>query len=197
MNTIVVSPQCRSRIPGVDAHARRAASVSADCTATGRTRGSHPASRTVGRRYSTAPLTAAVLFRVALVAAPMATAMIAWVVGAGASQPAEPELATLLRGMAVLKGLLAAGALGIVWWRLGHSVPKRVAATYIACVSALFAASVLIWQLVHIPAAAVLFHVALLVALVVALREGRETHGLRKSAPGSFIEAEPRSRHRG
>ena len=113
--------------------------------------------------------------RTALVVGSVAAAVVAWLAAAGVAQDAQPELATLLRGMAAIKGLLAVSAAGLAWWRLGQSVSARAAVGYVACTWFLFAATVLIWQLAFILAAAVLFHAAALVGLVVAMREGRET----------------------
>lgn len=112
--------------------------------------------------------------RTALVVGSVVAAVVTWLVASGIGQAAEPELAVLLRGMAAIKGLLAASAAGLVWWRLGQPVSARAAVAYITCTWVLFAATALIWQLAIILVAAVLFHVAGLVGLVVAMREGRQ-----------------------
>jgi hypothetical protein len=93
-----------------------------------------------------------------------------------------------LRGMAVIKGLLALAAAGVVWWRLGQPVSSRVAAAYVSCVCVLFASAVLIWQLAFILGAAVLFHAAGLVGLVIALREGRQMLRFGWQTPNPAIE---------
>ena len=102
-------------------------------------------------------LSTVAILRAVFVLGVAATAAVAWLITSGSSQSAEPELALLLRGMAALKGLLSVAAGGLVWWRLGQPVASRVAAAYIACVSALCASSLLIWNLSFIPVAALLF----------------------------------------
>ncbi len=111
--------------------------------------------------------------RAALMVGSVASVVVAWRAASGIGHAAEPELVVLLRGMAAIKGLLALAAAGAVWWRLGQHVSSRVAAAYVGCVCVLFASTVLIWQLAFILTAAVLFHAAGLVGLVIALREGR------------------------
>jgi hypothetical protein len=130
----------------------------------------------------------AAVMRTALVVGSVVAAVVTWFVASGVGQAAEPELAVLLRGMAAIKGLLALGAAGLVWWRLGQPVSGQAAVAYIACTWALFAATVLIWQLAFILAAAVLFHAAGLVGLVVAMREGRQMLRFGRQAPNPSIE---------
>jgi len=84
---------------------------------------------------------------------------------------ADPALARLLRGMAVIKGLLALGAVGIVYWRLASPVSKFGAMLYIAGASLLAGSTMLIWQLSYIVAAAVVFHLAALSLLVFGWRD--------------------------
>ncbi len=83
----------------------------------------------------------------------------------------DAELFTLLRGMAVIKGMLALLAFSAVWWRLGQPMTARLAKTYIVGVWALALASGLIWQLSFIVAASGLFHLATIVLLVAAWRD--------------------------
>ncbi len=130
----------------------------------------------------------AVVMRTTLVVGSVVAAVVTWLVASGVGQAAEPELAVLLRGMAAIKGLLALAAAGLVWWRLGQPVSRRAAVVYVACSWALFAATVLIWQLAFILAAAVLFHAAALVGLVVAMREGRQMLRFGRQAPNPSIE---------
>ena len=66
------------------------------------------------RRLATTPSVAS--YRTALIAGSAAAAALAWLVASGAAQPAvEPDLVVLLRSMAVIKSLLAAGAAALVW----------------------------------------------------------------------------------
>lgn len=116
------------------------------------------------------PATVAVL-RAALVLGAVAATAVAWLFTSGTAPTAEPELVALLRGMAVIKALLAASAAVLVWWRLAQPISSRVSFAYIVCASVLFASCVLIWQLASIVAAALLFHAAGLIGLIVAMRE--------------------------
>jgi len=113
---------------------------------------------------------------------------LALLAASGHAQAAEPELALMLRGMAAIKGVLAVAAAALGWWRLGQPVSAPVAATYIACAWVLLASTALIWQLAFIPAAAVLFHAGGFVALVLALREGRQMRRFGLQAPNPSIE---------
>jgi hypothetical protein len=84
---------------------------------------------------------------------------------------AGPELTRLLRGMALLKALLAAGALGGVLFRLAAPVsPARFALYTLAC-SAMAAGTGLIWQMDLLRTGALLLHAGLLVTVVMVWRD--------------------------
>ena len=83
----------------------------------------------------------------------------------------DPELFRLLRGMAVLKGVMAVAGLAVVAWRLGRAIEQRMASAYIAGAWALALASGLIWELQVIPLASTLFHGAILWLLITAWRD--------------------------
>jgi hypothetical protein len=85
---------------------------------------------------------------------------------------AEPKLLLLLRGMAVVKAGISLVAAALALWRFGHPVSSAAAFGYFLGVWALGGASVLIWNLSFIPAAAVIFHVGIFVLLFLAWREG-------------------------
>jgi hypothetical protein len=91
--------------------------------------------------------------------------------GVAAHADIEPELAMLLRGMAVIKGLLTLAAVACVMWRLGRAVSPWALATYLVGTWLLAFANTLIWQLSWIGAAAALYHVGLLSLLVAAWRD--------------------------
>jgi hypothetical protein len=95
---------------------------------------------------------------------------------------ADPQLALLLRGMAVIKAAIVLSAIGILAWRFGHPVSNRTAATYVAGASALAGASMLIWQLSFIPLAALGFHVAAFAVLVAAWHDGGAMPRVRAAA---------------
>ncbi len=83
----------------------------------------------------------------------------------------DPELFRLLRGMAVIKGVLALLAASLVWWRLGRLSGPGFAAAYIGGVWVLALATGLIWQLTLVLPASGLFHAATLMLLVTAWRD--------------------------
>lgn len=98
-------------------------------------------------------------------------------VAAAVAQPtphlvADTELAWLLRGMGLVKASLLVAALGVLAVRLRWPLPGRLALGYAACMALLAASTVLIWQLSWIPLAAAVFHIAGLVLLVLAWRDG-------------------------
>jgi hypothetical protein len=84
---------------------------------------------------------------------------------------ADPALARLLRGMALIKGMIAIAAVGAVFWRLAWPVSKIGAATYLISSWAIAGSAMLIWQLSYIVPAALLFHAAALSLLLVSWRE--------------------------
>jgi len=94
-----------------------------------------------------------------------------WVGDPSTYLKADPALARLLRGMALIKGMLAVGAVAAVYWRLSWTIDARVAATYAITAAAMAGSAALIWQLSYIPFAALLFHAAALSMLIVGWRE--------------------------
>ena len=174
MNTVVLGHQGSARHPQAEAHAGRAEYRSAESASLEQAPAGAAAPRADVRADATERIAKLVVMRAALVVGSVAAVVVAWRAASGIGHATEPDLAVLLRGMAAIKGLLALAAAGVVWWRLGQPVSSRVATAYVSCVCVLFASIVLIWQLAFILAAAVLFHAAGLVGLVVALREGRQ-----------------------
>ena len=90
--------------------------------------------------------------------------------------------------MGAIKGLLAAVAAAVVFWRFSLPVSGRAALGYVACVSLLVGGSVLIWQVVYLSLAAVVFHIGLFGGLVIAWREGHQTLRFGRQAPNPSIE---------
>lgn len=95
---------------------------------------------------------------------------------------ADPQLAFLLRGMALIKAAMVLATIAAFLWRFGHPVPRPTAAAYIAGTAVLAGASMLIWQLAFIPLAALGFHAAAFVVLVAAWRDGGAAAGLLRRA---------------
>lgn len=83
---------------------------------------------------------------------------------------ADPDLATLLRGMAALKALIALAAAAAIWWRLALPISAGAASAYVAGAGVLVAGAVSIWQLSFIGAVAIGFHAALLGLALLALK---------------------------
>jgi hypothetical protein len=84
---------------------------------------------------------------------------------------ADPALARVLRGMALIKGVIALAIVCAVFWRLAWPVAKNAGAAYLICSWAVAGSTMLIWQLSYIVPAAVLFHAAALSLLWVGWRE--------------------------
>lgn len=128
------------------------------------------------------------VLRALLLVGSVAAATVAWFAASGSSQSVEPQLAILLRGMAAIKGLLAALGTGLVYWRFGSPVSARAVSAYIGCVWLLFVACALIWQLAFILLGAVLFHVGGIGVLLVAWHEGHPMSRFGRQAPSPPIE---------
>jgi hypothetical protein len=94
-----------------------------------------------------------------------------WWASPGSSATSDPELVTLLQGMAAIKGMGVLAATAVLWWRFGLAVPSALAVTYLACIWLAAAATVCIWQMAHLAAAAVVFHVCEITLLVAAWRD--------------------------
>ena len=113
---------------------------------------------------------------------------------------ADPELAMLLRFMAVMKAAMALAALALMAWRLGSPMKPGLAAAGIAAVALMAVASGLIWSLDHVALGAVLFHVGLFAALYVAWRDDGKvslparTVRFRTSAAAAFLRGSARGR---
>ena len=117
------------------------------------------------------PTISPLVLRGALIVVCAASAAIAAQLGdPSGSLRADPELAHLLRGMAVLKGLMVVAAIALLSWRFGHPIPRPVATAYVASAALMAASATMIWQLTALLPAAAAFHAGLFVALMVAWR---------------------------
>ena len=119
-----------------------------------------------GRRW-----THALPLRAALIAGCALSIGIAAYVGEPTSFADDLALARLLRGMALIKSVMALVAVAVVLWRFGRPVSTPVAAGYLLGCWVVVGSTMLIWQLSWIPAAAVLFHAAGLSMLLLSWRE--------------------------
>jgi len=84
---------------------------------------------------------------------------------------AGPDLTRLLRAMAGLKLLMAAGALAAMWWRLGAPASLPWLASYTAAGMAMAAGPGLIVSMAHVGAGALLLHAGLGATLVMLWRD--------------------------
>jgi len=106
------------------------------------------------------PVAARVLLALVIVAA-----VAAGLLAAGLQSPAavaDPDLTRLLRAMAVMKSVMAAGAAAAVLWRLGAAVAWPWLASYAAACAAMTAGPGLIWGMAHVGLGAALLHGGLL-----------------------------------
>ena len=90
---------------------------------------------------------------------------------AAAIASAGPELVRLLRGMALLKLGLVAGAAWFADWRLRFPARLPIAATYVISLGAMAAGPGLIWSMAHVVLGAVLLHASLATLLVLFWRD--------------------------
>ncbi len=91
--------------------------------------------------------------------------------GSQAASYADPDLARLLRAMALLKALIASGAVAAMLWRLGGPVTLPRLAAYAAAGAAMAAGPGLIWSLTHLGAGALLLHGGLLAGVLLLWRD--------------------------
>ena len=100
-----------------------------------------------------------------------AAAAATYFAGADSVQSADPDLARLLKGMAIIKTviLLAVGA--AIWWRLGSAIRPSFAAGYIIFGAMGIAGAALVWSMAGLEFAPFLFDGGLLGFLIVALRD--------------------------
>jgi hypothetical protein len=90
---------------------------------------------------------------------------------AHAVQQAGPDLTRLLRAMAGLKLLMAAGALAAVWWRRGAPASLPWLAGYTVAGMAMAAGPGLIFSMDHVRSGALLLHAGLVTTLVMLWRD--------------------------
>jgi len=110
-------------------------------------------------------------WRLTLLMACVFVACAAFAIGSANARIADPDLATLLHGMALLKAAITAIGMAAVWWRLGSPILSTLAAAYVGCTAAASAGTGLVWTMSHLWAATLLFHGALIVFLILGLRD--------------------------
>lgn len=92
---------------------------------------------------------------------------------------ADPELAGLLRGMAMIKALVVLAALTVLIWRLQQPITGRLAAAYLLGAWLASGATAMVWQLSSIPLAALLFHAGEIGMLLTAWRDRGRSRAAR------------------
>jgi len=106
-----------------------------------------------------------------IVAAAMAAGLAAGFALSGHPAASDPALTRLLRAMAVIKLLIAAGAGVALFWRLAAPIgPWRLIA-YTAAAASMAAGPGLIWNMAHIAAGAALLHGGLLATILLLWRD--------------------------
>ena len=92
----------------------------------------------------------------------------------GSVQSTDPDLARLLKGMAIIKTviLLAVGA--AIWWRLGSPIRPSFAAGYMLFGAVGVAGAALVWNMAGLSVAPFLFDGGLLGFLILALRDDND-----------------------
>jgi hypothetical protein len=90
---------------------------------------------------------------------------------AALARSADPELVRLLRGMAAIKALTAAGVMAAVLWRLAEKVTLLSLGAYGLACGLLALGPLMIWSLAHLIGGVVTFYAGLLCALVMLARD--------------------------
>jgi hypothetical protein len=91
--------------------------------------------------------------------------------GTGGVQSADPDLAKLLKGMAIIKTVILLAGGTAIWWRLGSPIRPIFAAGYIIFGAAGIAGAALVWNMAGLAVAPFLFDGGLLGFLILALRD--------------------------
>ena len=148
-----------------------------------------PASRTV--RGPASPVASRLVLLLVVGVAGVAGFATAAAQGAQASAYADPDLARLLRAMAVLKALIASAAVSAVLWRLRTPVTLPRLAAYALAGAAMAAGPGLIWRMTHLGAGALLLHGGLLACALLLWRDPEVSRRLteivaaRRAMPGT------------
>ncbi len=86
-------------------------------------------------------------------------------------QNSDPDLATLLRGMAIIKTAILLGVGAAIWWRLGFTIRPSYAVSYIFFGAIGVAGAALVWNIAGLGLAPFLFDGGLLGFLILSLRD--------------------------
>jgi hypothetical protein len=106
---------------------------------------------------------------------------------------ADPELARLRRGMAIIKAAIALAAVAAIFWRLRWSISFAAAAAYICGAWLVVGSSMFIWQLSYLVGAAAAFHVGAFAIVLAAFRDGKARQRLVRPNPSLNADAHGRA----
>ncbi|WP_375462426.1 hypothetical protein [uncultured Methylobacterium sp.] len=95
----------------------------------------------------------------------------------------DPDLARVLRCMAVIKGGFAAMALAACWWRLGRAASGWRRLAYVAGPPLMAGGAVALWSLHALGSAAIGLHLGLFGVIAAALTDARFFDGLKRPRP--------------
>jgi hypothetical protein len=90
---------------------------------------------------------------------------------AGGTPNIDPDLAKLVKAMAVIKSVILLSAGAAIWWRLASAVNPALAAGYIVLAAACTGGAALVWNMTGLTVAPFLFDGGLLGFLILALRD--------------------------
>ncbi len=106
------------------------------------------------------------LWRAGLVGSCLAAALLGMLSGDPAAYlQANPDLARLLRGMALIKAALVLAAIAVIWWRYSRPLSHGLSSLYLVGATAMVLAAVMVWQLSHLAGASILFHAGIFLLL--------------------------------
>lgn len=112
--------------------------------------------------------------------------------GIAAAAAYEADLAALLMLMAAIKTGIVAVVTAVLWWRLAQPIAAARAGAYLVCAWVMSAATVAVWTLSAVGAAAVVFHTGELALFVLAIADrGPLLTALRRGSPGLRTPADP------
>ncbi len=92
----------------------------------------------------------------------------------GSAQNADPDLAKLLKGMAIIKTGILLAVSAAIWWRLGFPIRLGFAAGYMLFGAIGVAGAALVWNMAGLALAPFLFDGGLLGFLILALRDDND-----------------------
>jgi hypothetical protein len=112
--------------------------------------------------------------RTLLIVGICAVSLVAWSIASASVVEADADLTTLLHGMAIIKGVGVVAATGVLWWRFSLPLSPTFAAIYLVGIWLAAGATILIWHMTYLAAAAMVFHLCEVTMLVAACDDRRQ-----------------------